>query len=69
MQKDHNHDLVHAITKKNDAVWRYQKYYLKTSQGCEHCTSLWNKLIEDDNKHIEMLKEEIERHVKEGRFD
>lgn len=69
MLKNHNHDLVHSLSEKNDAVWRYEKEYLKNAEGCDFCQNLWQKLTEDDNKHIEMLREEIKRHIKEERFD
>ncbi len=69
MLKNHNHDLIHSLSEKADAVWRYQNENLKNSAGCEFCVSMWKKLMEDDEKHIEMLKEEIKRHIKESRFD
>jgi len=69
MLKNHNHDLVHALSEKNDAAWRYEKEYLKNAEGCEYCQNLWRQLAEDDNKHIELLKEEIKRHIDEERFD
>ena len=69
MLKNHNHDLVHALSEKNDAVWRYEKEYLKNSQGCDHCTKMWEKMRDEDNGHIQMLVEETKRHMDEGRFD
>ncbi len=69
MLKDYNHDLVHALSEKNDAVWRYHRENIKNSQGCESCVNLWKKLMDDDNAHIEMLKKEIAKHIKENRFD
>ena len=69
MLKDHNHDLVHALSEKNDAVWRYEKEYAKNAEGCENCTLLWKQMADDDNKHIEMIVAEIRRHINENRFD
>ena len=69
MLKDHNHDLVHALSEKNDALWRYQREYLKNARDCEHCTKLWQALEADDEKHVKMLAAEIKRHMDEGRFD
>jgi len=69
MLKNHNHDLTHSLSEKCDAVWRYQKEYIKNSSGCEFCTNMWERIMEDDEKHIGMLKEEIQRHVRENRFD
>ncbi len=69
MLKDHNHDLVDSLSKKNDSVWRYKHHYQKAAKGCKHCTALWKQLAEDDNKHIALLVAEIERHMKEKRFN
>jgi hypothetical protein len=69
MLKNYNHDLLHSLSEKSDAVWRYKKEFLKNASGCDACAKLWKKLMEDDEKHIGMLKEEIERHVKGNRFN
>lgn len=69
MLKDHNFDLVHALSKKSSALWRCKNEYLKNSEDCDHCQNMWSKIMEDDDKHAEMLKEEIKRHISEERFD
>jgi len=69
MLKDHNHDLIHALSEKNDALWRYKNHYFKAAEGCKDCTQLWKTLAADDEKHVAMLVQEIRRHLEEGRFD
>lgn len=69
MLKDHNHDLVHSLSEKNDALWRYSNNYLPTAKGCPTCTNLWKTLQQEDEKHVLMIVEEIKRHMDEGRFD
>jgi hypothetical protein len=68
MLKDYNHDLVHALSEKNDALWRYKNHYLKASVGCKSCTKMWKTLEADDSRHVAMLIAEIKRHISEGRF-
>jgi len=68
MLKDHNHDLVQQISESSDGVWRMEEY-LKNSEGCERCQAMWIKIKDDFNSHVEMLRSEIEQHVKEGKFD
>ncbi|OHA09129.1 MAG: hypothetical protein A3B37_01135 [Candidatus Sungbacteria bacterium RIFCSPLOWO2_01_FULL_59_16] len=68
MLQDSNHDLVHALSEKNDALWRYRNHYRKSSAGCEQCMNLWQALEADDEKHVRMLSEEIKRHMDEGKF-
>lgn len=67
--KDWNHDLVHALSEKNDALWRYQRHYKKVSKGCKSCSILWSTLEHDDEKHVKMLVLEIKRHIAEKRFE
>lgn len=69
MMKDHNHDLVHALSEKNDALWRYRNHYKKSSEGCASCSALWAVMEADDEKHVKMLAEEIKRHIAENRFE
>lgn len=66
--KDWNHDLVHQLSEDLDSLWRYGQY-LKKSKGCGHCTAMWKKFRKLDSGKVEMLKEEIGRHLREKRFD
>jgi hypothetical protein len=69
MLKNHNFDLVHALSKKNSAVWRYKEHYQNNAEGCKECSLLWKQMEDDDNKHIAMLVAEIKKHTAENRFD
>ena len=66
--KNWNHDLVQQLSEDLDSLWRYEEY-LKNSQGCEHCTTMWKKFQAMDADKAEMLRKEIIRHVEEKRFD
>ncbi len=67
MLKDHNHDLVHQLSETSDSFWRIEDY-IKNAEGCDYCKGIWEEMKSDFEKHVEMLRVEIERHVKEGRF-
>jgi hypothetical protein len=69
MLKDHNHDLIHQLSEISDSVWRIDKHYLKSSEGCQTCQKMWRKLADDYHNHIGMLTDEIKRHIKEERFE
>lgn len=66
--KNWNHDLVHQLSEDLDSLWRYEDY-LKNSKGCGRCTAMWKKCRKFDEEKVEMLRKEIEQHVKEKRFD
>ena len=61
------HNLVHTLSKKLDAVWRYDKY-IQDCKGDQACSAVFQKMKEDDLRHIQMLRDEIERRCKQGMF-
>lgn len=65
--KNWNHDLVHQLSEDLDSLWRYRDY-LKNSRGCRDCTVMWRKCEKLDREKVKVLREEISRHVKGGRF-
>jgi hypothetical protein len=60
---NHSYDVVKALTKKADAISVYDQY-LKDSQGCEQCQMFWNRLKQEDEKHVEELKSLATNHLK-----
>lgn len=66
--KNGNHDLIHQLSEDLDSLWRYETY-LKNAADCKHCLTMWREFKKIDEKKIERLKLEIERHVKEGKFN
>lgn len=63
-----NHNLVHSLATKADSVWRYDRY-IQDASGCSHCQRLWQQIQQDDMRHIQLLRDEIARHVQQGMFD
>lgn len=59
---NHTYNLIKALTKKAQAVWRYEQY-MKDSGDCEKCKALWEKLKEEDNQHLEEMKKLLGEHV------
>ncbi len=68
MLKNHNHDLVKQLSEDSSSLWRYDTY-VKNSKGCQRCTKMWKGMKATDAKKVKVLKDEIERHVKEGKFN
>lgn len=66
--KNHNHDLAHQLSEDLDSLWRYEGY-LKNAQGCGACVGMWEKFRSMDEEKVQLLRDEIVRHVNEGRFD
>jgi len=69
--KNNSHNLLHHTGRILDFLHRRCEHYLDDADeiGCKECRAIWEKLREDYRKHVEMLKEEIVRHAKEGTLD
>jgi len=61
------HNLVQTMSEKLDSVWRYDKY-MEDCRGDVECTRLFQRMKEEDLEHVRLLRDEIERHCKEGTF-
>ena len=59
---NHTYNLIKALSKKAQAVWRYDQY-LKDSSGCEECQRLWKKLKGEDSAHLAEMKRILSEHV------
>lgn len=68
MLKDHNHDLIQQLSEISDSLWRIS-LYKQNAEECDSCRAIWEKMKDDYEAHVEMLKKEIVKHVEEKRFD
>lgn len=67
--KNYNYDIIKMLFASLDDSWRIEKYYLEDTKDCPQCREVFKKMKGDIDGHIEMLKGEMERHVKEGNFE
>lgn len=66
VMSDLHHNLIQQLSELMDSVWRYDKYYKEDASACPDCQTLWEKLKKRHEEDIEMLKEELGKHVKAG---
>jgi len=64
---DHDHDLVHELSKRLDGIWRYDQY-LSNAKGHPHIEDFWRKVKGQEQSNVESLKALIEEEVKKGCF-
>ncbi|OGC47427.1 hypothetical protein A2713_02335 [candidate division WWE3 bacterium RIFCSPHIGHO2_01_FULL_35_17] len=68
--KNINYDLIKMLHCKLDSAWRLEKYYIDDAKEAKcHSISALEKILEEDKKHIETLKEEIKMRMEAGVFD
>lgn len=52
---DHDHDLVHELSKRLDALWRYDQY-IANAKGKPDLQDFWNELKQQDQDNVDRLK-------------
>ncbi len=67
--KNYNYDLIKMLFASLDDSWRIEKYYLEDSKACPKCNENFQKMKQDIDGHIEIMKSELIRHAKEDALD
>ena len=66
---DTAHDLIHCLSTKLDLAWRYEKYIEDAERGNRpECAQLFRQLEEEEHRHVERLRAEIEREARQQQF-
>jgi hypothetical protein len=61
------HDLIQCLSEKLDAVWRYDEY-MEDCEDDTECAEVFARMKEDDTRHAQMLRDQIERLCRNGEF-
>jgi len=64
---DHDHDLIHELSKRLDALWRYDQYIANASDQRD-VAQMWQDLKRQEQKNVEKLKAIIADHVRKDCF-
>jgi hypothetical protein len=65
--KDHDHDMVHDLSRRLDALWRYDQY-IANAEGYEPVQAFWRKVKEQEKENILELKKLLSEHIQIGDF-
>jgi hypothetical protein len=60
--EDHDHDLVHELSRRLDGVWRYDQY-IANANGLADLQKFWRNVKTQEQKNIQQLKNLIAQHV------
>lgn len=61
---NHDHDLVHELSKRLDAVWRYDQYIANAADANKReIQQFWEGVKEQDQENIDRLKELIRQEI------
>ncbi len=64
---DHDHDLVHELSRRLDALWRYDQY-IANAEGHAFLQEFWTDLKFQDQEAVKRLKELIAEEIKKDCF-
>ena len=64
---DHDHDLIHDLSKRLDALWRYDQY-IANADGKPALQKLWRELKRQESDNIKRVKLMIADEVRQDCF-
>ena len=65
--KDHDHDLIHDLSKRLDALWRYDQY-IANAEGKSPLQTLWRDFKRQEIDNIKKVKQMISEEVRQNCF-
>ena len=65
--KDHDHDLVHELSRRLDCLWRYDQY-VANADGLADLQKFWRNVKAQEQENIQQLKKLIADQVQNNCF-
>ncbi len=65
--ENHDHDLIQDLSKRLDALWRYDQY-IANAEGKPKLQECWRHLKDQERTNVQALKELIAEEIKQGCF-
>ena len=64
---DHDHDMIHELSKRLDALWRYDQYFTNAESDSE-LQNFWRDMKAQDQENIRRLKSLVAEHCRKDCF-
>jgi hypothetical protein len=64
---DHDHDLVHELSRRLDAVWRFDQY-IANAENRPELQKIWHEMKAQEFANIKQLKRLVEEEVRKDCF-
>ncbi len=65
--QDHDHDLVHELSRRLDSLWRYDQY-IANAEWRENIKRFWVDMKRYEQENINRLKELIKEEIRSDCF-
>ncbi len=64
---DHDHDLVHELSRRLDAMWRYDQYIANAEDHME-LQKLWREIKRQEEQTIKRIKQLVGEEIRKNCF-
>src|SRR5947207_15134904 len=64
---DHDHDLIHDLSKRLDALWRYDQY-VANADGKPALQTFWRDMKRKELENVKRVKQLISEEIKQKCF-
>lgn len=64
---DHDHDLIHDLSRRLDCLWRYDQY-IANADGQPELQAFWRDAKSQERQSIDQLKQLIKQHIQGNCF-
>ena len=65
--KDHDHDLIHELSRRLDDIWRMDQY-VANAEGKPELQAFWKQLKSQDQDAINHMREFVAREIEQRCF-
>lgn len=66
---DHDHDIVHELSRRLDCLWRYDQYIANSeSQNKDELKQFWSDVKAQEESNIDRLKELLRQEIQQDCF-
>jgi len=65
--ENHDHDMIHELSKRLDALWRYDQY-IANADGDRELQQFWQGLKDQETENVKRLKEFVAEHIEKECF-
>jgi hypothetical protein len=64
---DHDHDIIHELSKRLDALWRYDQY-IANAEADINLQNLWHDFKRQEEENVRRLKQMVKDHCAKNCF-
>ncbi len=64
---DHDHDMIHELSKRLDSVWRMDQY-ISNAEGDINLQNFWRRLKSQEEENVKTLKTFVAEHCAKDCF-